>query len=284
MINMRAIQRFALISVFIAVADFAANGRASDAYFVGFEARGQGAILWRDAILFYNTGSAPATVRFVGVSNGGTVAPSQLTLALPPGKTVSLYDQDATGGRWRHLPPVPLWVLHLDVPDGVIVESRNQFFQDFATGIILPPAPWGKVPMPIIRQLTPAGQPQAHIGTDLGGWDSRINVILYNAGTEAATATIEVRRACDDVVVDSRVVTVPPNTVVQAGGLVATTSALGGLDCNVSTSVPWARNTFVTMTQPGFSIVSNVNENVPPAAATGTVPIVGLGVEHNTRF
>lgn len=121
-----------------------------------------------------------------------------------------------------------------------------------------------------------------HIGTDLGGWDSRINVILYNAGTEAATATIEVRRACDDVVVDSRIVTVPTNTAVQAGGLSATTSPPGSSDC--PNGIPWARNTIVTMTQPGFSIVSNINENVPPAAATGTIPIVGLGVEHNTRF
>lgn len=145
MMNMRTIHRFALISVFVAVAGFAASAHASDAYFVGFDARGQGIILWRDAILFYNTGTAPTTVRFLELSNGGTgLAP--LTLVLPPGKTVSLYDQDATGDRWqtRHLPPVPLWVLHLDVPDGVIVESRSQFFQDPQFGGFMFPAPWGR--------------------------------------------------------------------------------------------------------------------------------------------
>lgn len=280
----RSVYRAVLISAFVVVVGFAPNGHASDAYFVGFEARGQGYVLWRDSILFYNPGPAPATIRFVDVSNGGAPAPSPLTLIVPTGKTLSVYDATADSWRPRHIPPVPLWVLHLDVPDGVIVESRNQFFESLPVGPLLIQAPRGKVPMPIIRQLTPAGQPQVHIGTDLGGPDSRVNVILYNASTETATATIEVRRACDDVVVDSRVVTVPPNTAVQAGGLAATTSAPGSVDCPNSTSVPWARNTFVTMTEPGFSIVSNVNENVPSGVVPGTVPIVGLGVEHNARF
>jgi hypothetical protein len=287
MMNMRAIHRLALISVFVAVAGFAANGRASDAYFVGFDARGQGYVLWRDNILLYNSGPAPATVRFIEVSNGGAPAPSPLTLVVPARKTISV--SDATHDTWRPRQnlPIPLWVLHLDVPDGIIVESRNAFFEYLPVGPLVIQDPRGKVPMPVIRQLTPAGQPQVHIGTDLGGPVSRINVILYNAGTEAATATIEVRRACDDVVVDSRVVTVPPNTAIQTTGLVATTSTSGSLDCPLSTSlssVPWARNTFVTMTQPGFSIVSNINENIPPGTIPGTIPMVGLGVEHNARF
>jgi hypothetical protein len=284
MIKMPHAYRAALLSVFVTALALATDVRASDAYFVAFEARGRGNIVWRDSILLHNPGSAPATVRFVELSNGGTgLAP--LTLVLPPGKTVGLYE--ATGGSWRVrlVPAVPLWVLHLDVPEGVIVESRNQLFLDAPFGGVMLPVPYGKVPMPIIRQLTPAGQPQVHIGTDLGGVNSRINVVLYNAGAETATATIEVRRACSDVVIDSRVVTVPPNTAVQAGGLVDITSPPGSSDCPAGTSVPWARNTFVTMTQPGFSVVSNINENIVPDPATiGTIPIVGLGVEHNARF
>jgi len=281
------VTHFTLIVLFAGIAGFVVNANASDAYFVGFEARGKGSILWRDNILLYNSRPAPATIRFVEVSNGGAPAPSPLTFVLPPGKTISV--SDATGDSWRarQLPPVPLWVLHLDVPEGVIVESRNAFFESFKVEPFLIQAPRGKVPMPIIRELAPAGQPQVHIGTDLGGPDSRINLILYNDGAEVATATIEVRRACDDAVVDSRVVTVPPKTAVQSGGLTATTTPVGSVDCPSSTlvsSVPWARNTIVTMTQPGFSIISNINENIPPAAAPGTIPIVGLGVEHNARF
>jgi len=287
MINMRTISHSVLFLVLVGVTAISENAQASDAYFVGFEARGQGSIVWRDNILLYNSGPAPAAVRFVDVSNGGAPAPSPLTLVVTPGRTVSI--SDATGDTWRarQLPPVPLWVLHLDVPDGVIVESRNAFFESLKVEPFLIQSPRGKVSMPVIRQLTPAGQPQVHIGTDLGGPASRINVILFNAGTEVATATIEVRRACDDAVVDSRVLTVPANTAIQTAGLAATTSLPASSDCPVSTSLssaPWARNTFVTMSQPGFSIVSNVNENVAPPTVPGTVPIVGLGVEHNARF
>src|SRR5438132_9661220 len=48
---------------------------ASDAYFVRFRTQGRqmptgASIIWVDDILFYNTGVAPAVVRFLGVSNG----------------------------------------------------------------------------------------------------------------------------------------------------------------------------------------------------------------------
>jgi hypothetical protein len=276
-----------MISLFVGLLCFPAVLRASDAYFVGFDSRGQGNVVWNDVILFYNTGTLPASIRFLGVTDDGAPSASRTPIVLPPRKTVSL--DSLTDGTWRarQLPPVPIWVLHLDVPDGVIVESRNQYREEPMTSFepVLS-TPRGKVPMPIIRQLTPAGAPQVHIGTDLGGWDSRINVIVYNGGTEPATATVEVRRSCTDAVVDSRIVTVLPNSVMQVSGLRAATPSLGSSeDCLNGATPPWARNTIVTMTQPGFSIVSNVNENISlPFSPPGTVPIVGLGVEHNERF
>jgi hypothetical protein len=278
---MRYLERALIIFLFLGMLGLPAAGSASDAYFVGFDAHGQGATVWTDAILFYNTGTLPATVRFLGVTDDGAPSGSRVPVVLPPQKTISL--NSATGFTWRAR-LLPLWVLHLDVPDGVIVESRNQYRIDTPSSVQPQiSAPAGKVPMPVVRQLTPAGTPQVHLGTDLGGWDSRVNVIIYNGGTEAATATVEVHRACTDVVVDSRIVTIQPNSVIQVSGLrTATPTRLGSSeDCMDDSFPPWARNTIVTMTQPGFSIVSNINENI---SLPGMVPIVGLGVEHNERF
>ena len=91
---------------------------ASDAYFVRFNAQGRqttagGNIIWLDDILFYNTGTAPATVRFLGVSNGASQGDVP-TLTLPPGETVSLNAMQAVSQKWLPVPVPPLWVLHLD--------------------------------------------------------------------------------------------------------------------------------------------------------------------------
>jgi hypothetical protein len=67
-----------------------------------------------------------------------------------------------------------------------------------------------------------------HLGTDLGVSDSRTNVGIYNASDREANARIEIRRACDNAVVDQRTVTVPANTTSQIGGLVKGIDTCGG--------------------------------------------------------
>src|SRR5712692_1784969 len=103
---------------------------ASDAYFVRFRAEGHRTIagadvIWGDDILFYNTSTAPAVVRFLGVSNG-TPQPDIPTLTLPPGQPIFL-NPTPVAARWPPIPVPSMWVLHLDTPDGVLAESRAQY-------------------------------------------------------------------------------------------------------------------------------------------------------------
>src|SRR5436305_7369599 len=212
-----------VFAVFFAMLAVSTTAPAADAYFVRFNATGRqttagGSILWLDDILFYNTTSVPATVRFLGVSNG-SAQNDPPPLVLPPQQTLSVNAAQSVTDKWLPVPRLsPLWVLHLDVPAGVIAESRDQYYVLFGIPELFP-APRGKVSMPIFRELVPAGSPQVHVGTDLGGNDARLNVGIYNASQETATATIEIRRACDNTLVDSRVVAVAGNTLLQAGGL-----------------------------------------------------------------
>jgi hypothetical protein len=273
------------LTFLLAILAVSTSALAADAYFVRFNATGRqttagGSILWLDDILFYNTTSAPMSVRFLGVSNG-SAQNNPAPLVLPPQQTISVNAAQPVTDKWLPVPRVsPLWVLHLDVPAGVIAESRDQYYVLFGIPELFP-APRGKVSMPIIRELVPAGSPQVHVGTDLGGNDARLNVGIYNASQEAATATIEIRRACDSTLVDSRVIVIAGNTLIQAGGLAIGTS----VGCPAGTTEPWARNTLITVTQPSLTFVSTLNENIQSQTGeAGAIPIVGLAVTNNTRF
>ncbi len=172
-----------------------------------------------------------------------------------------------------------MWVAHVDIPPGIFVESRDELY--VGTGVPeIGALPRGKVSMPIFRELTPAGS-ALHLGTDLGGNTSRINVVIYNAGSDAAVATVEVRRICDNGLADARTLMVPPNTVLQVTGL----TIGAGNGCPEPGVKPWARYTVVTVSQPSLSVVSNVNENIQPIPADlGVIPVVGLGVARNEQF
>jgi len=275
--------RRSVLLALLAIAVISSRIYAADAYIVRFNAPGRQsgniAVQWFDDVLFFNTTETAAAVRLLGVSNGSMQAdPPQLVL--PPGRTVSLNSAQLINVRWPPIPAASLWVMHLDVPPGVVIESRNEFY--VSTGIPeLIPVSRGKVSMPIFRELTPEGKPQIHLGTDLGFGTSRVNMGVYNAGNESATAVIEVRRTCDDAVMDTRVISVPPNTVVQATGLMVGPSST----CTSRVTPTWMRYTVVRVTQPSVSFVSNLNEDLLPASyETGLIPIVGLAVAKNTAF
>jgi hypothetical protein len=216
----------------------------------------------------------------LGVSNGAPqVEPPPLNL--PPGHVVSLNSTVDVAEKWEPRPLPSLYILHLDVPAGVVVESRDDFYLLYADVPELFPVPLGKVSIPVFRELGPAGMRQIQLGTDLNANSSRVNVSIYNAGSESANATVEVRRTCDDSVTETRSLTIPPNTVVQTNGMQS-----GGATCTgVALNSQWTRYTVVTVSQPSAAFVSNVNETVtPPPGADGVVPIVGLAVSHNSKF
>jgi hypothetical protein len=117
-----------------------------------------------------------------------------------------------------------------------------------------------------VKELTPPGVPQFHLRTDVGTLTSRTNVGIYNGGSVSATAAVEIWEGCDDQVLDSKFVTIPPNSVVLATGFA--TNALLTSRCAGSQGTPlYVRYVKVAMDQPGFSFVTSLANDLPPKIA-----------------
>ena len=257
------------------------GAQASDAYLVRFNVAVDGVpndcvtIIWHDQALLFNHAATPALVHITGISNGPPIFATPDFFVVPPNRATLL--EDVLGVSWQPKYPTP-YILHLDVPSGVSIESRDEFY--LRSCIFLPPSigSLGHASMPVFANLTPAGTPQIHLGTDLGEHRSRTNVIVYNAGNVAGTAHVELRRTCDGSLTDERTVVVPANTTIQIGGL-----AMGFDTCTLPSFGSFMRYTVVTVDQPSLSVVSNVTET-QPGFFSGKVPTVDLAISHQTNF
>ncbi len=210
-------------------------------------------------------GGATAVVTLLGVSNG-TVPATPTSLSVPPGRTVSAF----LATNWRPVEFPPLWVVHLNVPDGVVIQSRAEAFSTLCPPSGAPPSPvpdLGSFQLPIARALTPAGTTRILLGADLGAEASTSNVGVFNAGASSATAVIEVHQACDDSILDRQAIVVPPNSLVQVGGVGGEPSCPGP-----PTPAPsWIKYVAVTVDQDSFSYVVNKSADLP------TKPLVPYG-------
>jgi len=255
---------------------------ASDAYIVRFAAKGMANAcanaLWADDILLYNRGTGPATVRLLDVSNGTIRADTLRQVTLPAHRVFSVAGAQQFGVLWMPVGAPPIWVVHLDIPEGITIDSRDEVYYQTSCGSIpeIDRTPAGKVSLPVFRALVPAGEPQVKLGTDLGGRPGRLNVAVYNAADSAATAHIEVRNACDGAIVDARDVAIPAKTILQVGGF-----RTNGPDCTATDAALWMRYTVITVDQPSFSYVSNLTDELPPV---DVVPPIGLAVSVNTEY
>lgn len=244
--------------------------------------------VWTNNVLLYNVNATDAVVRLLDISEGPLPPNTNTSLTLPPGRVVPLEGDVPPNSYWAPVtttPEVP-WVIHIDVPEGVVIESRNELIDDeLATAEHLFARRAGKVSMPVITQLTPAGVPQVTLGTDRGtdlGVDgTRTNVMIYNDAPVAATATIEIRRACDNAVMDSRAVSIPAHSIRQFGGL---QNRFGTICESGRGAPPLVRYAVVTVDQPSFTIISTLTEAADPWAGTNITPLVGLAVAINSRF
>jgi hypothetical protein len=257
------------------VAGLLAAGRlfGADAYVLRFATPGptidsQTGSFWSDRITFHNGTSQPLTARILGVSNGG-LRPGAADLTVDAGKTaaVSFYEPHS----W--VPPIPvppLWVVHMDVPKGLAMESRVELS-------VVPENPFpeldytvfGALPLPIVGGLIPAGQPQFFLGADLGSSgggfaaNARINAVVYNGGNTPGTITVETRRACDDDVIERRSVVVAPDSAVQVRDLSSDTTG-----CTTTSDVAGAY-VVVTSDQPSASWVTTLSNDVLPIMPVG---------------
>jgi hypothetical protein len=223
---------------------------AEDVYAVRFTARSEPCpflILWEDDIVFHNSADEDRLVRLLGVSNGELREPPD-QLLVPSGRTVSVRGKVT----WMPRVPVPHWVVHLEVPSGVTIQSRAEAHSDFCGGA--PPSPTpelGAFTLPVFRALTPAGVRRVLLGADLGSESSYVNVGIYNAGTTNASASIELRQGCGDSLLAHRTVGIPPNSIVQVTGLNGIPSACPTVQGS------WMRYVAVTVDQQSLSYVVN---------------------------
>ena len=233
---------------------------AEDVYAARFFARSEPGcfrILWEDDLVFHNSSAEDQLVRLLGVSNGDL--PEVAPLRVPAGRTVSVREN----ANWSPQVPVPLWIVHLDVPPGVTIHSRAEAHSDSCTGGV-PPSPspdLGTFSLPIFRTLTAAGVRKVHLGADLGSENSYVNVGVFNAASVPASARIELRQACDDSILEQRTIGVPPNSIVQVAGLQGTPSGCP------ATRGTWLRYVTVTVDQPSLSYVVNKKSELSPPVA-----------------
>src|SRR6266850_2295433 len=146
--NKRAL---AAVVISVALQLFTVSLHASDAFvfrFVASSTRGGcDVITWADDLVFYNRGAITATVRFVDI-DGIVRAGEPATLELLPNRAVSV--NDVLGNAWGHSGTYTLSVLHLNVPDGVILESRDELHARSACiNLPLPDSVKANVSMPV---------------------------------------------------------------------------------------------------------------------------------------
>jgi hypothetical protein len=214
-------------------------------------------LTWNANAVAHNLGERAAAVRVLGFSNGLASAPS--TLALEP--RASAYVPTRPTDALAPLPPV--YIAKLDVPDDVRVESRLTFSYDQCLGA--PPlGPAGKIALPVFRAVIAANMPQVHLGTDLGIQDVRVNVGIYNAGSEWATAKIVMRRpSCRSSADRTTLVSVPPDTLLQV-------TALPPLPCETATSLePHVTYATITVDQPSVSYAVTLSNTNAPIVTLG---------------
>lgn len=104
---------------------------------------------------------------------------------------------------------------------------------------------------------------------------------IFNGADTEASAIIEVRRGCDDRLMDSRTVTIPRHSVQQYGGL----SVGNDLDfCAVpSRTYEYVRYVTVKVDQPSFALVSTLKES-DPVTPDGVTPLVELALTFSAPF
>lgn len=268
--------------VFIVVLFLTRVGAAAPAHVIRFNAGGPRGecnfVEWRDVLTFYNRSQNPLVERVLGISNGPPLRIDPDRIDIPPGAVVSA---DAVLlDAWRPRSGTSLWVMHLDIPEGIVVESGDQLFLRYMCSLGIPAGALladGKASMPVFRAATPASEPQVHLGTDLGSKKARVNVGIYNQGQITAKAHVEVRRACDGSVVDSRDVTVPPDSILQFTGLAM---ELRSYTCPQS-SLAFGQYVVITVDQPSMSYALAISDE---RTRDNPAPEIGITIPMNVRF
>lgn len=254
--------RTAILSLLL----IALPGFAEDRWIMRGVVSGCPAVTWwqADAIL-QNRTPLPQAVRGLHVSDGPTpdVLPD---LVIAPGATVNLGSTEE-GIAWAPLSRAQIWVVQIDVPEGVLVQNVLRIGDPICS---LPPAPdtsasRGTQLLPARRALVAANEEQVFLETDLGFLPYRVNVATFNGGEETAVVSAVVRSVCDDSVLASQAVSIEPDSLIQFG--LRPGPPLQSCD-TLSRVTPWSSYTVVTVSQPSVVWVSTLGEEPPRSAIT----------------
>lgn len=237
-------------------------------------------LAWRDKQYFFNSNGTAATVRLLDISN---VAANPLVqeFTIPPNSLSSITAVDTLPlNACQFSCPPTVFAAHLDVPSGVSISSRAEILAlgfECPAGIV--PRVLAGLTLPVKRSLISAGVPQYHLGIDTGtdadavdsafAASSRTSVGVYNDGSVAANGTVEIRRGCDDVVIERRAVTIPAKSLIQFGGFASDTSGCGS---SQGKAPSYALYAVVLVDQPSFSYAISLRNDTPPTFV-GTSPM-----------
>jgi hypothetical protein len=218
---------------------------------------------WHADTILLNTGTTPAVVRLLDVSDGPDMI-AMRELAVMPNHSVAL----GRATNWAPAGGASTFFLHLDVPDDVVV--RN-VLNVGTTPCSLVPTPdetalFGTTQLPAFRLLTPAGATRYVLNTDLGRIAARTNVGLYNAGNETAVADVQLVRACDNQVLDRLTFTIGPNASRQISLHASATTGCGALHQDVQ---DWVDYVVITVSQPSLAYVANIANTESPRVLVG---------------
>ncbi len=215
---------------------------------------------WEDELLFRNITASDLTVRNLATTVGAAHPPGQLVI--PAGRTVSTLGGESLNELGGDPFGFQLLVNRIDVPEGIVLASRADVYGP-ASACDLPAGGvyhFGSLPLPIFRSLTPSNQPQVHLPVDMGIQRRHTNVIIYNAGTVAASASIEIHMGCNESLLQSVSVSIAPDAVSEVGGLGLTDDPLGNGCSGGGFTTAFTRYLVVTVDQPSFSHVLTVSD------------------------
>lgn len=261
---------------------------ADDYYLIEMNVPGQtldgcATFFWDADAIFYNLGADDQTVTLVGLSNQFVPAgvpipppPQPSQLRVPPGRATSL--RQAIGIPWEPAGAPPMWIIHVSAPSALIVDSEMPL--GISGGGCGPRGPQffiqqnGKTQLPVFRSLVPASQRQVIRGLSIGDVSGHINVAIYNGGSNTASATIEVHRACDGAITETRNVIIGANFVQQFPRFAIPETAQACAPLDPSAGISHLAYVTVTVDQPSLTFASILG----PALVTSNQPASSIQV------
>jgi hypothetical protein len=213
-------------------------------------------LIWNADALLHNTTDATVVVRAVEVSNAGSVPVGEIAI---PARSVR-----GVARTFFDFADAPVWLTKLEIPAGVVVEGRLEYWFNDCSLKPQPENALGKSSAPIFRELVPAGKATLFPGVDLGNQDIRVNAGIYNAADVPANARIEVYRSgCPSAAPSLVTVAVPARSLIQ--------TSIRDLPpfCTETSSVAGSvAHAVVTVDQPSFSFVSSLVNGADPIVSS----------------